>query len=89
VAEGAVGFFLDHYVSARVARFTYGVYCNNRYDPSNPEHVRRKGKVYNDPSGTKFIPGGFLPHVTKVRTVWIGQVLTPVSLSCCIIRVPL
>ena len=39
VANGAISYYLDHVVSARVARFSTGVdYCEP-FDPANAERV--------------------------------------------------
>jgi hypothetical protein len=66
VAEGAVGFFLDHYVSARVAKYTYGVYSSPRFNPANPQHMLREHLVYTNPSGKKHVSGGFSTHLRRV-----------------------
>ncbi|KAF7362767.1 hypothetical protein MVEN_00626400 [Mycena venus] len=41
VADGAVSFYVDHYVSVRVARFTYGMQISEPYNPNNVEHATR------------------------------------------------
>lgn len=67
VAHGAVAYFLDRYVRRRVARHTLGQYVSWPYDPSNPEHRRRKDKVYTGLyTGGKFVRGGFQIVVKKV-----------------------
>ncbi|KAJ4469075.1 hypothetical protein C8J55DRAFT_460555 [Lentinula edodes] len=50
VADGGVSFYLDHFVSSRVARYSYGIECSTIYQASNPEH-RRRG-FYNSIEGT-------------------------------------
>ncbi|KAK7029533.1 hypothetical protein VNI00_014410 [Paramarasmius palmivorus] len=65
VADGAVSFYLDHCVSARVSRFTYGVECAVPYDQSNPEHRRRAHTTYVNPSGMRLVPGAFSPILPK------------------------
>ncbi|PFH47369.1 hypothetical protein AMATHDRAFT_67869 [Amanita thiersii Skay4041] len=59
VADGAVSFYLDHFVSVRVANFTYGMECLTSFDPSNPDHVARSGKTIFRPSGRIVIPEYF------------------------------
>ncbi|KAL0574104.1 hypothetical protein V5O48_007863, partial [Marasmius crinis-equi] len=59
VADGAVSFYLDHMVSARVARFTYGVECSTSYMPSDPEHRKRSHTLYTDVAGYQLVPDHF------------------------------
>ncbi|KAL1687807.1 hypothetical protein GGG16DRAFT_61325 [Schizophyllum commune] len=40
VADGGVLYVLEHRVTARVARFTYGVCGSQRYQQSKPDHAR-------------------------------------------------
>ncbi|KAK0222701.1 hypothetical protein EDD85DRAFT_860799 [Armillaria nabsnona] len=51
VADGAVSFYLDHFVSTRVAKFHYGIKVWTTYDPTNVEHQRRRNKTYLSDSG--------------------------------------
>ena len=37
---------LDHFVTARIARITFGASCSRSYEPSDPEHVKRNRKSY-------------------------------------------
>ncbi|KAL1700707.1 hypothetical protein EV121DRAFT_213598 [Schizophyllum commune] len=53
VAEGGVLYVLDHRVSARVARFTYGICGVARYAQANPEHARRYHKSFIDAEGER------------------------------------
>ena len=66
VADGAIAFYLDHVVSVRVARFTYGTQCAVLYNPLDPEHVVRSGTVYTHPSGKKYLPKAFDGILVKV-----------------------
>ncbi|EMD33097.1 hypothetical protein CERSUDRAFT_98705 [Gelatoporia subvermispora B] len=59
VAEGGVSFYLDHFVSVRVARFTYGAKCLTGFQSSKSEHKRRSHRLMTRPSGRKFLPNGF------------------------------
>jgi len=78
VAVGAVSFYVDHFVTGRISKFTYGTLGNARYQPSNPEHVMREHKSWVDPAGNKWVPNRFntmLPRGTKVmedREVRLG-----------------
>ncbi|KAG8919318.1 hypothetical protein FRC02_001749 [Tulasnella sp. 418] len=69
-ANGAVNYYLDHRVSARVAKWTYGVYQSPAFSEWNAEHLRRRGDMYVDPaSGWKFVKGGFHSHVKRGTVV--------------------
>ncbi|KAF9222352.1 hypothetical protein BS17DRAFT_767970 [Gyrodon lividus] len=59
VAEGAVSYHIDHLVSSRVARFTYGTECSVPFDSSDTEHRARLKSVYRGPSGQLALPHGF------------------------------
>ena len=66
VAVGAVSFYVDHFVTGRVSKFTYGTPCATSYKPSNPEHVKREHKSYLDPTGMKVISGCFDVMLSRV-----------------------
>ncbi|EED83869.1 predicted protein [Postia placenta Mad-698-R] len=67
VAEGAISFYLDHFVSVRVARFTYGANVRICYNPADPEHLRRVDKAYVDDAGIKRVKDAF--QVVLPKTV--------------------
>ncbi|KAF8177810.1 hypothetical protein K438DRAFT_1978424 [Mycena galopus ATCC 62051] len=66
VADGAVSFYIDHHVSVRVARFTYGMKCSEAYNPNNGEHATRVESLYRGVSGESLIPGRFSAILKKV-----------------------
>ena len=66
VSEGAVAFHMDHNVTARVMRMTYGVICNIDYSETNPEHAARKQMRIPRPSGRVVLPNAFSSILTKV-----------------------
>lgn len=66
VAEGAVSLYLSHFVSVRVTRFAYGTSCVVEYKPDDPEHVKRRGRVYTRPSGRMVIPNSYNMILAKV-----------------------
>ncbi|KAJ7578258.1 hypothetical protein C8J56DRAFT_359740 [Mycena floridula] len=69
VADGAVSFYLDHFVSIRVSRGTYGVSCDLDYDSSDPEHYDRRKTAQYDEAGNLNLPNCFsviLPKDTQV-----------------------
>ncbi|KAK7050921.1 hypothetical protein VNI00_005033 [Paramarasmius palmivorus] len=59
VADGAIGFFCDHHVSARVSKFMYGVEYLREYNPEDVEHVMRKDRLTELPSGPRLLPDAF------------------------------
>ncbi|KAJ3971068.1 hypothetical protein EV361DRAFT_243889 [Lentinula raphanica] len=65
VSDGALSYYLDHFVSARKARFTFGTECGRPYDPLNIEHIRRQSTVYKTPSGRRQIPKAFSVIISK------------------------
>ena len=56
VSDGAISFYLDHFVRSRVSKFTYGYFASILYDPSDPDHRSRSHKVFTFPSGEHLIP---------------------------------
>ncbi|KAF8632488.1 hypothetical protein AX15_001857 [Amanita polypyramis BW_CC] len=69
VAEGSVSFSIDHFVTTRVSRYTYGVEFNPVFKKSNPERVTRAHMCYVNLSGFRQVPNGFatiLPRDTAV-----------------------
>ncbi|KAG6832781.1 hypothetical protein H0H92_009399 [Tricholoma furcatifolium] len=59
VADGAIGFYCDHHVSARMSKFMYGVEFLREMDPANPDHVARQERLCELPSGPKLLPDAF------------------------------
>ncbi|KAF9445268.1 hypothetical protein P691DRAFT_675969 [Macrolepiota fuliginosa MF-IS2] len=59
VADGAIGFYCDHHVSARMSKFMYGVEFLREMDPRDPDHVARKERLCELPSGPKLLPDAF------------------------------
>jgi hypothetical protein len=59
VSDGAISFYLDHYVRTRIAKVTYGSKVTVPYDDSNPEHVKRATLKFIDADGTPMLPHGF------------------------------
>lgn len=67
VAHGGVAFYLDRYVTERTMRYTYGIFTQPCYDPSNSEHSARAHKLDTDSiSGITYVDGGFSTIVKKV-----------------------
>jgi hypothetical protein len=67
VADGAVSFYIDHLVSSRVARATYGVECFTPYYSEDFEHQIRQHKSFIDATGELCIPDYFESILLKVN----------------------
>jgi len=66
VSDGAISFYLDNYVRSRIAKVTYGLKVKRKYDVSNPEHAKRRSRVYTDIDGSLRLNNGFDPILSKV-----------------------
>ncbi|KIL54718.1 hypothetical protein M378DRAFT_92022 [Amanita muscaria Koide BX008] len=69
VADGAVSYYLDHYVTARVSKNSYGVEISALSDFTDPEHARRRNTKVMQPDGRYYIPGGFSTILKNGTTV--------------------
>src|SRR5258706_68368 len=56
---GVISFYVDHFVTRRISKFTYGAACNVSYHFFNPEHRRRKSLSFLNPAGERRVPGYF------------------------------
>jgi hypothetical protein len=65
VSDGAISFYLDHYVRARIAKVTYGSRVSVPYVHSDPEHVKRAALKFIDVDGMPMLPHGFRPILQK------------------------
>lgn len=59
VADGAVSFFLDHFVGVRVSKHDYGIGIGIPFEPNNDEHRRRESQSFISLSGEKRLNGYF------------------------------
>lgn len=66
VADGAISYFLDHFVEARMSKFTYGTKVNVLYDPEVSEHLTRSSTIFTDLDGARRLPGAFSEILQKV-----------------------
>ena len=73
VAEGAVSFYIDHYVCTRVARFNYGTSCNVVYEPDKPSHASRAHRVYEGADGATRLTNHFYCLLNKVSFLWSSR----------------
>ncbi|EIW80580.1 hypothetical protein CONPUDRAFT_105634 [Coniophora puteana RWD-64-598 SS2] len=69
VADGAVSFYIDHLVSTRTARFSYGIKTRVKYDEANHEHRIREHKRYTCATGDDALPCGFSTILPKGERV--------------------
>ncbi|KAF8959248.1 hypothetical protein BDZ97DRAFT_1402193 [Flammula alnicola] len=69
VSDGALSFYLDHFVRTRISKATYGSICSVQYDPNDKEHQKRLLAKFVDISGETRVRGMFsviLPKNTQV-----------------------
>ena len=69
VSDGAISFYLDHFVRTRVTKLTYGNFCHIPYDPADSDHKSRSQKVFTSVSGNKRISDSFDVILAKVSVV--------------------
>ncbi|KIL60579.1 hypothetical protein M378DRAFT_83567 [Amanita muscaria Koide BX008] len=69
VADGAISYYLDHYVTARVSRYSYGKEFILHFNTMNPEHARRKNTKFMGADGKYKISGAFDTILKKGTTV--------------------
>ncbi|KAI0750426.1 hypothetical protein C8Q74DRAFT_1452763 [Fomes fomentarius] len=65
VAIGAVSFYIDNFVKARVMQFTYGIEVQVNYDASDPDHYARRHTKYTTPSGREVVNQRFSTILEK------------------------
>jgi len=65
VADGAISYHIDHLVSSRVAKLTYGTECSVPYNTSDSEHRARHKNMYRGPSGQLALPNAFASILTR------------------------
>ncbi|KAF9806676.1 hypothetical protein IEO21_08594 [Rhodonia placenta] len=69
VAEGALLFYLDNMVRARVARHAYGTRYRIYYDARQPDHNKRKKTIVRDLEGKFVVPKAFAMIIPKGKVV--------------------
>ena len=67
MADGRVSFYIDHFVTARISNFAYGIEIYHKYDASNTEHQRQKNTTFMTPQGHLGIHGIFSVILPQVR----------------------
>ena len=71
VSDGAISFYLDHFVETRVSKFTYGTFCEISYNPNDPDHQSRSQLAFTDIYGAKVIDGSFDIILPKVSCLFL------------------
>ena len=66
VSDGAISFYLDHFVRTRVSKLTYGNFCSNAYDRNDPDHLARLSTSFTSVSGRRMLPDAFDIILAKV-----------------------
>lgn len=68
VANGAVSFYLDHFVRARYSKVAYGFFGNVAYNKKNKEHRKRLANhSYSNLKGETMLKDHFAEMLPKVR----------------------
>ncbi|KAI0031107.1 hypothetical protein K488DRAFT_52773 [Vararia minispora EC-137] len=65
VADGAVSFYIDHFVTARTAKVTYGTRCAVQFFPFLPSHRMRVNQALPCLTGGLVLPGAYSGILTK------------------------
>lgn len=77
VAEGAISFHIDHFVSTRVAKFTYGAMILAPFVPTRADHQQRAFKKFTHIDGEVCLSDIFDPILRKVCLIIIGYLRSP------------
>ncbi|KAF9465194.1 hypothetical protein BDZ94DRAFT_1307344 [Collybia nuda] len=65
VPDGAISFILDHYVTARVSKYTYGVEQHIPFNETDREHLLRSSSRFYDASGQVCLSKSFSVILSK------------------------
>lgn len=66
VSDGAISFYLDHFVRTRVSKVTYGNFCHIPFEPYQPDHQQRVKNTFMSVSGSRRISDAFDVILAKV-----------------------
>ena len=66
VADGAVSFYIDHLVTTRAAKLTYGLTCLTPFQSGRVDHVSRTNTKLRDLAGSWVLPNAFQSILKKV-----------------------
>jgi hypothetical protein len=73
VADGAIGFYCDHHVGARIAKYMYGVEFLREFDATDAEHMERQSRLFQLPSGPQLLPDAFDCILARVSSTMDHQ----------------
>ncbi|KAK0448956.1 uncharacterized protein EV420DRAFT_1313075 [Desarmillaria tabescens] len=90
VPDGAMSFYVDRAVSMRISQFSYGVRTTDVFNPKDPQHQKRKDKVYTNDTGALVLEDRYveilgknvrLAEGTEFRTsfYWTGKSLSTLT----------
>ena len=85
VADGSIMFYLEHYVTTRIAKYSYYTLVDLEYMPNDLGHELRKHNNFVNANGSMYIPRGISPLLQKVRIKqlhWTGRSVDQDELSC-------
>ena len=85
VADGAIDFYCDHHVGARVAKYMYGVEFLREFDHTDPEHMERESQLFQLPSGPKLLPNAFDCILARVSSIMEYQSRVNLTDDVCIL----
>ena len=71
MAEGAVSYYIDHYVATRMARVTYGTNCNFPYQRDKASHIARADLVYVGADGRDRLDHCFYKLLDKASSTFL------------------
>lgn len=71
VAEGAISWYLDRFVTGRIVKHTYGTPSTVEFNPSDPEHCERSDMKYSMITG-RVVLDIFTPILLSVSG-WYGH----------------
>jgi hypothetical protein len=80
VADGAVSFYLDRLVVARVSSFDYGADCCIPFHANDPEHLARANAARPGLPAPEYLGGSFDVILPKVR--WLQLSLCNTHCRC-------
>ncbi|KAH8110521.1 hypothetical protein DFH11DRAFT_1514250 [Phellopilus nigrolimitatus] len=69
VADGALLFYLNNFVSSRVAKVSYCLGGSPFFNSRKIEHIKRADSRYSNPSGDMFVRGGLFTILKKDTSV--------------------
>ena len=88
ISDAAISFYLDHLVSTRVSKFTYGSFIHIAYASSNPDHQYRSRNAFTSVPRARRVRGSFSIILPKVSCCSLSSRAWVCYLKTIICRVP-